>query len=52
MYDVILNYPPWTGNTNICEYFPESAGSEGGVHHTAAGDIQGEEKTVAVEYVH
>ena len=28
----------------MCEYSSESAGSEGGVHHTAAGDIQGEKE--------
>ena len=36
----------------ISEYFAESAGSEVGVHHTAAGDIQGEEETVAVKPVY
>ena len=36
----------------IFEYYAKRAGNEGGVHHTAAGDIQGEEETVAVEPVH
>lgn len=33
----------------MCEYSSESAGSEGGVHHTAAGDIQGEKELLQLK---